>query len=375
MKMKKIVIFSEIKWNFLEQRHQLIAKHMSESGWSVFFIERIPSRVPGLFEVFKIAFQIIKNLSKKKSYPHPENIKLVKSFYLPPKNVIFRAINDLLSKFFYSKLCENGIAYSFTPTSASIIKYMHKYNFQVCFDIVHNWWEIPWWGQNQHSLTNYLVQNATFVICDSAALTVKLRERFNREISIVTPGVDESWLEPDRSSKLIEKCEPNSVAFFGNLRGNSDIDLVNNLIERGYKLNLYGLIDDEIKQELKGNYIFHGQKDRISLFKELLRYDFILLPYIDNEFSSYISPAKYFECLAVGSPIITRANFNHLDGWDAYTFNVDLNDKDIGHALVKFHKNFYNNGLESTSIKLASKNTWTIKLKKIESIIKKRPKF
>jgi hypothetical protein len=252
---------------------------------------------------------------------------------------------------------------------------MHKYNFQVCFDIVHNWWEIPWWGQNQHSLTNYLVQNATFVICDSAALTVKLRERFNREISIVTPGVDESWLEPDRSSKLIEKCEPNSVAFFGNLRGNSDIDLVNNLIERGYKLNLYGLIDDEIKQELKGNYIFHGQKDRISLFKELLRYDFILLPYIDNEFSSYISPAKYFECLAVGSPIITRANFNHLDGWDAYTFNVDLNDKDIGHALVKFHKNFYNNGLESTSIKLASKNTWTIKLKKIESIIKKRSKF
>jgi hypothetical protein len=179
MKMKKIVIFSEIKWNFLEQRHQLIAKHMSESGWSVFFIERIPSRVPGLFEVFKIAFQIIKNLSKKKSYPNPENIKLVKSFYLPPKNVIFRAINDLLSKFFYSKLCENGIAYSFTPTSASIIKYMHKYNFQVCFDIVHNWWEIPWWGQNQHSLTNYLVQNATFVICDSAALTVKLRERFN----------------------------------------------------------------------------------------------------------------------------------------------------------------------------------------------------
>ena len=47
----KVVIYSEIDWSFLEQRHHFIARRFRDEGFEVVFYQRVVGRIPTIRDI------------------------------------------------------------------------------------------------------------------------------------------------------------------------------------------------------------------------------------------------------------------------------------------------------------------------------------
>jgi hypothetical protein len=122
------------------------------------------------------------------------------------------------------------------------------------------------------------------------------------------PGVGEHWLQAFEASTHLQ---PNPC-FFGNLRLNSDIELMEFFNSR-FGVEVFGRIDRSVG-ELGTQFTRVSVLENKELPRALSEFNIVLLPYKDDEFSQTISPAKYFEALATGLLIVTRSDFSHLPG-------------------------------------------------------------
>ena len=143
--MKKIIIYTEIDWNFLDQRHHHLARYFADLGYKVEFVERVYSRLPSPMMLLRVLIKSIRKSNKDYIKPRPNGIALRKSLFLPDISIIFSIYNYLLWFFYERKKQEDAFIYSFVDNAfilgKKLVKFK-KYN-QSFFDIIHNWWEFP----------------------------------------------------------------------------------------------------------------------------------------------------------------------------------------------------------------------------------------
>ena len=63
-------------------------------------------------------------------------------------------------------------------------------------------------------------------------------------------------------------------------------------------------------------HIYLGKYEVAELVSHLCNADALLLPYDRSKFSQTIFPAKYFEAMALGLPIISDSKMVHLPLWN-----------------------------------------------------------
>ena len=68
-----------------------------------------------------------------------------------------------------------------------------------------------------------------------------------------------------------------------------------------------------------------GELSHEKLLEELHGCDGVVLPYKSEAFSNFISPAKYFECLALRVPLISNSKLTHMPLWREVVVEVDNN--------------------------------------------------
>ena len=154
------------------------------------------------------------------------------------------------------------------------------------------------------------------IVTDSP-LIGKILKKNSVDFHLMLPGMESAWL-----GLCSESCNIKPV-FYGNLRSNSDINLINS-IGSHFNLSLIGLLDKSIVKNIK-NYQYLGQLDSSKLIKIMNNYNLIVLPYNDDEFSKTIAPAKYFEAMATGALIVTSADMNHLPGFSDFVLHIKFN--------------------------------------------------
>ena len=352
--MKKIIIYSEIDWSFLDQRHHHLARYFASNGYHVVFVERVFSRVPKLSTLLKKIFR------KHKTSPKniPKNIFLRRSTFLPNTLTIFFITNYLIWFFFERNKQQDAYIYSFVDNpiiAGGVFKRYAKYE-KSFFDIIHNWWEFPWNNSKHKMLVENCLNVFDKIITDSPKIHKKLSQR-KIDSYLMLPGVSENWIKDD-IDKNFEKAKP---VFFGNLRTNSDIGLIK-IISKLYGIDVYGIIDSELENKIEGlNY--KGSVNSKVLPKAISQYNIIVLPYDKKSFSLSISPAKYFESLATGCLIITRASFEDLPGFNEFCLKLedrtDTYPDDIMDALNNHHN------LVRPQFNYAKNNTWDIRFKSL----------
>jgi hypothetical protein len=265
--------------------------------------------------------------------------------------------------------------YTFTPSAYEIVHKKRAYKFKIVFDIVHNWWEMPWSNSTSRAAATSLFKEADAVICDSQPLANDLKSRYGRSISIVLPGVNESWI----NKLMIPSCDstplsnPSKIVFFGNLRENSDIQLISSLALSGAKIDAFGSATAEVRHSLNGLVEFKGSLNQDELFLAVKNYDFTLLPYSSDSFSKWISPAKYFEVLALGKPILSRSRLSHMPGWNRLCHNINIDVSNLEQSIDEQLKQIAERHLKDKNsehgLMLARSHTWLNQLKKIEQVI------
>lgn len=372
---RKIVIFSEIDWKFLRQRHHVIAEYFHDKGYKVIFIQRVFSRVPRASELIDLfCKKILTYLRNNKIEDEPTEIILKKSLYLPINNKIAYTYNIIISKFYYKYICENSICYFFSPTPQILLKYLKRNNSLVIFDIIHNWWSMPWNKPFNNNNSNLLCENSDLLITDSAPIANFVENKFSKEISIVLPGVSNEWLnycnsKPDSN---LSKNKQLSSIFFGNLRSNSDIELLNDIAKTGVIVHIYGFLSNNVEISLHSSILFFNAVSQECLVGLADDYDFVLLPYAQNEFSKYITPAKYFECLALGKPILSRSSLIHLEGWDKFVFDPYNSNKKIDYIYLENILDQYKKFDKLLGAKaIANSNSWRSRMYQLDQMINK----
>ena len=70
---KSMLIYSEVTWDFLDQRHHKLARYAAKNGYHVEFIQRVTSRIPPMREIIKIIKT--KFLSKNSKITFKRNTK------------------------------------------------------------------------------------------------------------------------------------------------------------------------------------------------------------------------------------------------------------------------------------------------------------
>ena len=143
----KVVIFSEIEWGFLKQRHQILAEDLLRKGYEVEFVQKVPSRVPNPLVALKFLLKMLRDRwasEGKRRAPVPAGLRLCYSRFLPPSNSLFRLFNRRVAAPYHARSLAGGTAYLFTPSAFELVRLRDVHDFKLVFDIIHNWWNLAW---------------------------------------------------------------------------------------------------------------------------------------------------------------------------------------------------------------------------------------
>ena len=364
--MKKYIIFSEVKFNFLRQRHQIFAQLLSDD-YSVHFIEGVPSRIPKDI-VLRLVGRLFRRKKKHDTLFRVGNITIRKSFLVPSINIIFNLYNIIRVHSILWNASKGDIVHVFS-SSPMVLQIAKRKGCIVIFDVIHNWMHFPF-HKNVHR-RNYTRQlfDADIILCDSQAVISNMCTRLHvdsTKVEYVPPGVEDAWFPVSTERPNINK-QNISVIFFGNLRKNSDLELCKEIILlRDTEAQFCGLLDPSLgvttiahlQKYYKGNFLLE------DLISQVQRADAIMLPYDKSKLSETIFPAKYFECLATGKPIVSNSNMPHLPGWDDVVWTVD-DIKCLGWSkLLDVHYR----SISDKQVAIARDNSWN---KRVEKIIER----
>lgn len=367
----KYIICAEISYSFLRQRHQIFADLLSKT-FKVEFIERIPSRLPSdiLKRIIRKTLKIRPSTTSFQS--PPDEVKVCRSYLLPDINLLFRLYNKYRAGKILKNANKGDIVHLFA-NNATFASQAKVANCFLVFDIIHNWWSFPYHTKKQNLNLKKIIAIADLIVSDSKA-TLELAQNMSYQRTtkflFLPPGVDPLWLHSPKKAPKFRS--PNyELAFFGNLRANSDLNIFDKLARsEDTNLTIYGLLDPSLQKKclegLRKHYL--GQFEMDSLIEKVRNADAVLLPYDKSSLSKTIFPAKYFEVMALGKPIISDSKMIHLPLWSEVIWESDDLIRLGWENLL--HKHYQTRAAKQ--ITLATQNTWEERVSNLKKVINDR---
>lgn len=313
----KLIMLSEIDWSHLWQRHQIFASLFAQSGFETLYLNRTGMRLPGVREL-PYLWQRVLEASKGSQAPATSLsgeqvesglLRIMNPLVLPPTSGFLRWLNQTLfiprlARALEKNSSASPILYTYLPTWTTLQLINQINPYCVIYDCVHNFEDHP---RAPHDITvteDLLLQRAEVVVTDSAYLADKLGQK-RPDVVRIPPGVDYDNFARAYRGNEAERIR--TICYFGLIKPELDLSLMTALLAAGYRLQLIGLVDPYIREQLPAQAELIGFVDHAHLPQTLYDCDAILLPYQLNAFSQAIMPAKTFECLATGKPIIATA--------------------------------------------------------------------
>lgn len=304
-----IVVLSSIEWGFLWQRHQTIAKMFADAGWEVVFVESSAKRNPGIKDVSRIVKRIYTLLSKDSIAQHdniPHRLSVISPVVLPSTFRLFRIINkfvfipQLLRSI--KKLLKGHkplIVWCYLPTETSFEVIERLSPDLLIYDCVTNYLAMGTDAPKDIADTeSRLIKQADFVFTDSDYL-YKDKIRLRSDIVRIPPGADYALFNMAARGKFKKR----KVCYFGSIDGRMNFDIIKQLAGAGYEIVMVGPIRTKLP-ELPYNVRFTGSVPFMELPAHLMDCECLMIPYHINEFTIRIMPAKIYECLATGKPLV-----------------------------------------------------------------------
>ncbi len=354
-----IVILSSIKWDFLWQRHQIIAEYFANDT-DVTYIETTGLRNPNFNKSME---RFVRGMTYKKK---KQNITTVKTLTIhppivaPPTNPFFRSLNRT---FFVPNLAAKIQSYSnkpilfitYLPTTTSLYLLEKLKPAVSIYDCVLNFENFPGVPKDIHKTEDTLIEAVNLLIVDSTYLLDKHKNKKYTMIKQIPAAVDF-----DLFSKGYSDEEPKGkrliATYFGGIDSyRIDWNLIEHVLQVGITVQLIGPAPDGFPIS-HPNLIYRKPLPHLELPEALKESDVLLLPYKVTEFMKGTFPAKLYECFATGKPIVTTALPELLQFSDIV---------EIAEDPLQFAKNVQSANEHDTvwkreqRIALAKENSWT----------------
>jgi glycosyltransferase involved in cell wall biosynthesis len=365
-----VVILSGVRWDFLWQRHHALATLFARAGYPTVFVETTglanPSpRVPTLR---RVAARLRRAGSGEPS--GEEGLTVYSPLALPPTYKVFRRMNR---GFFVPRVARalveiSGsapvvVAYPPTRTTLDLIRGLRPR--AVLYDCSDDYELFPGAPADTVATERELLRMADLVSCTSRWLLEKVRPS-RPDAFLSGPAVDY-----ERFAVLQEDNrggEVRTVCFFGRVsRERIDFPALRAAAEAGFEVRLIGDLGSVERDFLEMPGInFRGEVPHAKLPAALAGVDAFVLPYEVNDLTRGISPAKTYECLATGKPVVSAP----LPAMEELAGHVYLaNEPGEYVEVLRSLGELQTEEKARARIELARKNSWEVRFGEIEEAL------
>ena len=365
-----VVILSGVRWDFLWQRHHALATLFARAGYPTVFVETTglanPSpRVPTLR---RVAARLRRAGSGEPS--GEEGLTVYSPLALPPTYKVFRRMNR---GFFVPRVAQDlveisgsapvVVAYPPTRTTLDLIRGLRPR--AVLYDCSDDYELFPGAPADTVATERELLRMADVVSCTSRRLLEKVRPS-RPDAFLSGPAVDY-----ERFAVLQEDNrggEVRTVCFFGRVsRERIDFPALRAVAEAGFEVRLIGDLGSVERDFLEMPGInFRGEVPHAKLPAALAGVDAFVLPYEVNDLTRGISPAKTYECLATGKPVVSAP----LPAMEELAGHVYLaNEPGEYVEVLRSLGELQTEEKARARIELARKNSWEVRFGEIEEAL------
>jgi glycosyltransferase involved in cell wall biosynthesis len=378
-----IVCFSTISWDYLWQRHQEFMSRFARAGNRVLFVEPIGIRMPKWEDRARILARL-RNRTRAGARgirPVMDNVWALDPLVNPLQQFVFihRRNVAALTAQLQNALAQVGggkvLAWTYVPTPLARQVIARLDPRLVMYDCVDAYSENPkgvfaWYAESERAL----VREAHIVFTTSPQLQAQ-HQAANPHTYYVPAGVhyakfaDDALPEPPALASI----RPPRLVFFGGIDERVDLDSLTRVARSHpeWQLVMLGIVRTEVAPLRKlPNVHFLGHIAHAALPAFLQHADVLLLPYVRSVFSQYIQPAKLFECLATGKPIVASG----LPLFDAYRdmLYVTANGGEFADGVEKA----LTEKKDAVDIEkrraCARANTWDVRFQELNRLIEER---
>jgi glycosyltransferase involved in cell wall biosynthesis len=365
-----VVILSGVRWDFLWQRHHILATLFARAGYPTVFVETtgLANPRPSTVTLRKVALRLRRAGGKQPS--GEEGLAVYAPLTTPPKGMIFRWLNR---RFFVPRVVRDlenivgpeplVVAYPPTRTTLDLISALHPR--LVFYDCSDDYARFPGAPADIAATERELLRRADLVSCTSTRLLEKVRPS-RPDAFLSGPAVDYEQfrvLQGNRSGK-----EVHAVGFFGHVsRERIDFSALHAVAQAGFEVRIVGGLGrlDKGVMEMPGIH-YRGEVPHAELPAVLAGVDAFVLPYKVNALNRSISPAKTYECLATGRPVVAA----RLPALEELAGHVYLAEKPEDYVKVlQSLERLETEEKARARIELARKNSWEVRFIEIEEAL------
>ncbi|HXS99804.1 MAG TPA: hypothetical protein VN915_03965, partial [Elusimicrobiota bacterium] len=298
----QVVVLSSIDWNTTWQRHMLFAAQFAEAGHEVFFVENTGFRDPRLADLDRVwarLARIVAPPAQDATNTIPAGLKVISPQALPPTNGLFRRLNAsifvprIMRKLHAAGLRENPIVivYFATATTLALIDALRP--SKLVYDYASNFRGHPDAPRDYMAQEAELLKRTDLVVCDSNFL-YEQKKAEHRNVVQLHQGVDEKFLSAKPPAPDYRK-----FVYYGTWVPDLNPDYLQALADAGFDVSLSGFVKGPLPP-----FPHLPPVPKEKLLERLEGFDVFLLPHRINSFTVGVIPAKIYECLAMGRPVI-----------------------------------------------------------------------
>jgi glycosyltransferase involved in cell wall biosynthesis len=365
-----VVILSGVRWDFLWQRHHILATMFARAGYPTVFVETtgLANPRPNMPTLRKVASRFRRAGGKEPS--GEKRLTVYAPLAAPPKGTAFRWLNR---RFFVPRVVRDleeivgpapiVVAYPPTRTTLDLISILRPR--LVFYDCSDDYAHFPGAPGDVAATERELLRRANLVSCTSTRLLEKVRPS-RPDAFLSGPAVDYErfrLLQEDRTGK-----EVRSVCFFGHVsKERTDFFALRAIAEAGLEVRLVGGLG-RVDKDVMGMPAIHynGKVPHARLPAVLAGVDAFVLPYKVNALTRGIAPAKTYECLATGKPVVA-APLPALEELAGFVYLAEAPEDYV--EVLRRLGDLETNEKRRARIEIARKNSWEARFGQIEEAL------
>ena len=364
-----VVILSGVRWDFLWQRHQTLATLFAGAGYPTVFVETtgLANPRPRGNTLRRMFARVLRSGGAGEKPPAEKNLTVYAPLTAPPTYRAYRWSNAKL--FVPRVLGDLGkiagphplvVAYPPTRTTLDLISGVEPR--LVLYDCSDDYEHFPGAPKDIGETERELLLRADLVSCTSAYLLQKAK-RIRPDAFSSSPAVDYERFAVLQESRF--DGEIHTVCFFGHAsRERIDFDALRAVVGAGFELRVVGGVEKDLF-EIPG-IDYRGEVSHVGLPAALAGVDAFVLPYQVNGLTRAISPAKTYECLATGKPVVA-APLPALQDLAGHVYLARRPEDYV--EVLRDLKRLETEKKRRARIELARRNSWDVRFSELEEAL------